>query len=480
MSSASPRVAVRRWFEPYAAAWDRFWFTPRLPHTLAALRIVTGAMLLYAHLVLATDLTSFLGDHAWVNNETARQLHDGAFGFSDLGRSYLWYISNPLLLWMHHLIVLLVTASFAAGFMTRITAPATWFFQLMYLHRLTGTLFGLDQILTYSVMYLMLSPCGSCFSVDGWLREKLAERRSESSRLRWLLPEATPSVAANIATRLFQLHLCVIYLFGGLAKARGQSWWDGTALWYAVGNYEYQSIDTTWIINYPRLFTALTHATLFWEIFYCALVWPRITRPLTLAVAVAVHGGIALFLGMITFGVMMIAANMIFVRPETLLRWIRRGDMAEGYDAEGDGADGDDAAGDDAAGDRAEADSDPSASPAYATHQEEYVEADEMSFEALNLEELGLEEFDTESHGSDVLSRGIDRDASASGILDELVKRDASMARREQRLRDASQSLREKKKRLNEQLEKYNERVARLKERETKIKRLVDRKRKNK
>ncbi len=36
-----------------------------------------------------------------------------------------------------------------------------------------------------------------------------------------LLPEAVPSVSANIATRLLQLHLCVIYLFGGLAKARG-------------------------------------------------------------------------------------------------------------------------------------------------------------------------------------------------------------------------------------------------------------------
>jgi uncharacterized membrane protein YphA (DoxX/SURF4 family) len=277
-------------------------------------------MLVYSHLVLARDLSSFLGDHAWVNNETARQLHDGAFGFSDFGRSYLWYLSNPLLLWLHHGLTLLVTASLAVGFMTRFTAPAAWFLQLMYVHRMTGTLFGLDQIITYLAMYLMLSPCGSCYSVDAWLREKLAEQRSRSRRLRWLLPEATPSVAANIATRLFQLHLCVIYLFGGLSKARGQMWWDGTAFWYAVGNYEYQSIDMTWLVKYPRLFTAMTHATLFWEVFYCALIWPRLTRPITLATAVIVHGGIALFLGMITFGSMMIAANMIFVEPEVFRR----------------------------------------------------------------------------------------------------------------------------------------------------------------
>lgn len=219
MNFESSISASRLWFASYIEAWNCFWFTPRLPHALAVLRIIAGVMLLYSHVVLATDLSSFLGDQAWVNNETARQLHDGAFGFSDFGRSYLWYISNPLLLWMHHALTLLVTASLAVGFMTRITAPAAWLLQLMYLHRLTGTLFGFDQIVTYSAMYLMLSPCGSCYSVDAWLRKRLADRRSQSRPLCWLLPDATPSIAANIATRVFQLHLCIIYLFGGLAKA---------------------------------------------------------------------------------------------------------------------------------------------------------------------------------------------------------------------------------------------------------------------
>jgi hypothetical protein len=54
-----------------------------------------------------------------------------------------------------------------------------------------------------------------------------------------------------------------------------------------------------------------------WETFYCALVWPRLTRPVCLALAVLVHGGIALFLGMITFGLAMIIGNLAFVSPQT-------------------------------------------------------------------------------------------------------------------------------------------------------------------
>jgi hypothetical protein len=38
--------------------------------------------------------------------------------------------------------------------------------------------------------------------------------------------------------------------------------------------------------------------------------------------AVAVHGGIAMFMGMITFGLAMIFANLSFLKPETVRRWV--------------------------------------------------------------------------------------------------------------------------------------------------------------
>ncbi len=278
--------------------------------------------MLYSHLVLATDLEAFLGADAWINPELARSLHDGRFGSADWGRSYLWWIESPILIWLHHLVAILVTIAFTIGLLTRVTGPAAWFLQLMYLHRLTGALFGLDQIITYMAMYLSLAPCGSFFSVDARLRIRFEDKIARSARWRWFFPSQSPSVAANVATRLLQLHLCVIYLFGGLAKARGESWWDGTAMWYAVGNFEYQSLDMTWMAAYPRLFSMFTHITLFWEVFYCFLIWPRLLRPITLLLAVAVHGGIALFMGMATFGLAMICVNAIFVDPAWLKRLV--------------------------------------------------------------------------------------------------------------------------------------------------------------
>ncbi|MGB7328977.1 MAG: HTTM domain-containing protein [Rubripirellula sp.] len=464
--------ASKSWATSIVTAWDRFWFTPRLPHMLAVLRIVTGLMLLYSHLVLASDLLSFVGKDAWINDVVARGLHDGAFGNSDWGRTYVWYLNNPLVIWLHHALTIGVSACFAIGLLTRFTAPIAWLLQLMLLHRLTGTLFGLDQIVTYSVMYLMLSPCGSWLSVDAWIRDRLGDRIESDRRLAWLFPTAAPSVAANIATRLLQLHLCIIYLFGGLAKARGTSWWDGTAMWYSAGNFEYQSLDLTWISKFPRLASSLTHLTLFWEVTYAALVWPRLTRPLVIATAIAVHGGIAIFMGMVTFGSMMIAANMIFVRPEFLLRLIGRPvreDVLETLDEEK-------VAGDDEEWDDAEIDTDDMAWD----DDDLVLEVDQSSKSSIGLgSSIGVD-YGSAVSGIGDSAIGADDSRNAEDTHASLEARAAKLDRTEKKLRAAAKKLKEKSQRVKGLEANFRERVSRLKEREAKIKKLVERRRKSK
>lgn len=306
-SSVVSRVAT--YFHDFGRVWSQFWFTPILPHTLGLLRIATGAMLVYMHLVWGSDLLAFLGPDAWITGDVIRQIHQGDYTWS-----YLNYIESPTLLWGHHLLMLAVALCFTVGLGTRVTAPLAWFLNLMYCHRLTGHLFGLDQVMMLLLMYLMLAPCGSVYSVDAWLSGR---RARTGKKVSWWFPPVTPSSATQVATRLIQLHLCIIYLFGGISKLRGEMWWDGSALWYAIVNWEYQSIDAVWLGHYPTLLGALAHITIFWETFYCATVWPRFSRPWTIALAIAVHGGIALGLGMITFGLMMIVANLSFIDPQT-------------------------------------------------------------------------------------------------------------------------------------------------------------------
>ena len=129
-----------------------------------------------------------------------------------------------------------------------------------------------------------------------------------------------PDVATNIAIRLIQLHMCIIYLFAGLGKLQGETWWNGQALWYAFASYQYQTVDMTWMVNHMWLINLLTLATIVWEVGYVTLVWFRLTRPWMIGMAILVHLGIGICMGLMTFALIMIIGNLAFVSP----RWIRR------------------------------------------------------------------------------------------------------------------------------------------------------------
>lgn len=299
-----------RWF---VAGWNRFWFTPSDPATLGLIRALAGSMLLYTHAVWSLGLADFFGPHSWVDPEAARALYRGAPPWS-----WFWHVSSPGALWWLHAATLLVMAMFALGLFSRVTALLSWLCAVAYAHRVPGALFGLDQINAMLSMYLMLGPCGAAWSVDRLITRWRAGRP---------LPPAAASTGANFSVRLIQVHMCVIYFFAGISKLQGQSWWAGIALWGAIANLEYQTLDLTWMCHTPWLVALLTQAIVWWELFFCVLVWHRMLRPLVLAFAVALHLGIALGMGMMTFGLVMLIGCASFL-PPGLVRRVMMGESS--------------------------------------------------------------------------------------------------------------------------------------------------------
>jgi len=302
----------------FLKGWNNFWFESRAATTLAMIRIATGAMLAYIHIVWCMRLEDFFGPNAFTTGAFAQSLHRGDYVWS-----YLWFTDSIPLLWAHQIVAIVLSIFMSIGLFTRFVIPIVWFMTLMVCHRMTGLLFGLDQIVMMVTMYLMIARSGDEFSVDWYKDRYIASRESNASGgVQKGCQSARLSTSNTIATRFMQIHLCIIYLFGGLGKMRGETWWDGSAVWLSVVSYEYQSFDLTWIGKFPALMALAAHVTLFWETFYVCLVWPKVTRYWVLAIAVGVHAGIGLFLGMITFGWMMIVANAVFIEPETMKRWL--------------------------------------------------------------------------------------------------------------------------------------------------------------
>jgi hypothetical protein len=310
-------AAVRNYFADAWAAWDHFWFAPTSPSTLSAIRVLAGAMLLYTHLVWSFDLNAFFGPDGWLPASLMQEVHqagndpDGPgpeIGAKRWMWSHLYYIESPRILWTIHVVALVVFFLLMIGLFSRTMALLGYLFAVSYANRITpGAYFGLDKINCMLVMYLMLGPCGARYSIDRLWRL----RRGAPS-------EVPPSTSANLAIRLIQIHMCVIYFFSGLGKLQGIMWWSGDAVWYSVANLEYQTLDMTWMVRHQWLVNLMTHVTVFWELSYAALVWPRLTRPWVLSLAVLIHGGIVVALGMPTFGLVMLIGNLAFVSPQTV------------------------------------------------------------------------------------------------------------------------------------------------------------------
>ncbi len=289
--------------------WNRFWFLPRTAETLAVMRILTGAVLFYVHAVWTFDLETFFGASSVIPSDFRDLLTDG--------RSYAWshfdWFDSPLWLWGSHVVALLVLAMFTAGLWTRVTSVLAYLFVVSYANRATGALFGLDQIDAFLALYLAISNCGSCYSLDQWRHRAAGQGRG-----------VAPTVANNIATRLIQVHMCIVYLFAGLGKLQGTTWWNGEAIWGAIASYEYQTLDLTWLCDYMWLINILTYVAVAWEISYPFLIWPRLTRPVFLTVAVLIHLGIGTSMGMMTFGLIMLIGNLAFVEPSWMRRLLQR------------------------------------------------------------------------------------------------------------------------------------------------------------
>jgi predicted DCC family thiol-disulfide oxidoreductase YuxK len=186
-------------------------------------------------------------------------------------------------------------------------------------------IYGFDQILSTWLLYLAITGAsGYAVSLDRFLARWRRHRGEVALRAKvgvWQpqsgVPE--PSIAANIALRLVQCHLILIYGMAGLAKLQGRAWWAGDAFWAVVAAPEFRLFNLTWLAQYPDLINLGTHLGLALELVYPVLIWVRPIRPILLAAVVLLHVGIGLTLGLTEFSLAMVAGNLAFASGS----WLR-------------------------------------------------------------------------------------------------------------------------------------------------------------
>lgn len=185
------------------------------------------------------------------------------------------------------------------GLFCRPVAVVTWFLQLACAKSGGLLSYGADNLTTIGLFYLVIAPFPDPWSIDRIFRQ----RATSDPRL------------LGFYRRVLQLHLCLIYFFSGLTKCLGAGWWNGTNIWRSLTIPPFNVLPIHWVASLGFLFPAAGIAICLLEVTYPLLIWWRPLRKSVLVAICAMHLGIALIMGMILFGAIMIILNLAAFWP---------------------------------------------------------------------------------------------------------------------------------------------------------------------
>jgi hypothetical protein len=275
---------------------------------MCLLRILVGCCGLVWWISLAGDWNNWFGIHGLMPTATVARVLA-----SDSHRSFDHIFSLPIpddgsSGWP--LIVGLCSGvAFTIGLVTPISG-ACFFLSTVAAVQRAPMIFGpFEQMLSVAVGYLTLAPSGQRVSVDSLFR-KLVSRT---------LPSIRTSIRANVAVRLLQVHLAIVYLFSGLSKLNGDVWWQGDAIWWLAVQPESSLLDLTWIAGYPILMNLWTYLIVCIELAMGTLIWIRRFRPVLVCLSALVWVSLVPLTAQVGYCTLMVILNFVFLAPDPVI-----------------------------------------------------------------------------------------------------------------------------------------------------------------
>lgn len=287
------------------SAWNGYWFAEQSPTPIAVYRIFFGVALLSTLALLWPYLDEFYGPNGVLSNETAR-LYVQGYGLDCL-TSILEAERNTRVLFISALIS---GVMLTLGFCTRFSAFIVLVCLVGIHHRNALILNSGDTLLRLGAYYLVFSNAGDALSIDRWLAKRNGQVEAPM-KSQWL-------------QKLLQFQVALVYFIAFTSKLAGDTWLDGTAVYYALHVDEFVRMPVSFISDNLLLSKILTWGALATEASMFTLVWFRKFRYFVLVAAVLLHIGIDVTMNIPVFEWLMIASLAVFIYPEDMDRLFRR------------------------------------------------------------------------------------------------------------------------------------------------------------
>ncbi len=212
---------------------------------------------------------------------------------------------------------IIFASAFMAGFFPRISGIIL-FLHLFILQMRNGfVLDGSDNIIAVTLPFLLLTNSFRHYSSP---KSKIFATATLN-----IFPESIKfffKCVALFGLLGFMLQIGYVYFFTALHKLQGETWLNGTAVYYTMRVDEFRATDWNIFLTKNHYFVVLsTYFTVFWELSFIFLIWFRQTSYIILILGFMLHVGIFIFMRIDNFSTIMIASYLVFI-PNKDYYWI--------------------------------------------------------------------------------------------------------------------------------------------------------------
>ncbi len=299
-------TALLSWKEMLPASartWNSFFHVPVDVRLLTILRVTYAAVVLINILCWWPDLESWFGEAGVLPWDAANQLRDPA-----ASTLFAWIPASSTVLWFCYSLFILQTVLLLLGIFPRLQAACVFAWLVSFIHRQPLLWDSEDQVMRLIGFYLIFAPLQVTAFVSF---PRVFSWQTNASPV-------SNAVPSGWAIRLIQLQMCVIFLAAAFAKLQGDTWLDGTAVYYAARLDEFAArggtpqflFDTPWIVRF------LTWGTIAIEAFVPVCLWFRETRRGALFVALLFHLGCLWSMNLFLFHWIMLCGWSAFLSSE--------------------------------------------------------------------------------------------------------------------------------------------------------------------
>jgi hypothetical protein len=289
------------------SAWDKFFFEEKPTEGMALFRIIWMSMIFIYFLIDLGNSHDFYGPHALLSQNTVRDqftfLHANIF---NLFRPSYETVNGIMLIYG-----LSIVASIF-GLFTRYSLILTLILMTSLHQRNIWLLSSSEMLMRAVTLMLVVSPCGHSLSVDSLLGRYFPDFRKKKMSPIWAL-------------RLIQIQISVVYLWTVWHKLQGETWLNGTAVYYATRLDSMANFTIPVLMDSLIFLKLMTWGTLLVELSLGTLIWFKKFRRPVIVAGILFHLGIEYIMSIPFFELYMIALLINFISPEELKAFAIKG-----------------------------------------------------------------------------------------------------------------------------------------------------------